>query len=69
MYHPWYDFGKAYQSELLRSAVRWQLPQRNSHYLPKLWGRFLSLLGEALIALGERIKCEGGCAEFSQGRV
>ena len=66
MYHSMLDFAKAYQADLLRSVIRERISAQNSPLRLSLWAIFLNRLGDTLIDLGERVKCQGkSCVELS----
>jgi len=73
MYSPLDYFGKAYQDELLREGRKSQSVIRNTASNDKLMDRYLNSLGDILIAMGEKIKCQTQpqppCAELSRGRA
>ena len=61
---------KARHTELLQAATKLHLTRRNPTCPPKVWSWFLNRLGDALIRLGKKFKCESQrCVEFSQGQA
>lgn len=62
----WYEFGRAYQDELLRSSGKPQFTERGLARIPLLRDHLLNKLGGVLIALGETIINRSSCAELPQ---
>jgi len=61
---------KARHAELLQEATRLQTTRRNPTCPPKFWSWFLYRLGDTLIRLGKKVKCESQqCVELSQGQA
>jgi hypothetical protein len=73
MYSPLHHFAKAYQDELLREGQKSQSLIRNTASNAQLIDRYLNSLGDVLITLGEKIKCQTQtqppCTELSRGRA
>ena len=70
MYPPLDAFGKAYQDELMQLKQRLdEKDYTNSLELIPAWDRMMLEFGERLISLGERVKGERACPEYSQGQA
>jgi hypothetical protein len=61
------DFQKARHADILRASTALNIYRQNSACPPRFWSWFLNSLGDSLIGMGKKVKCESQrCVEYSQ---